>query len=95
MTLGLQEFPWTTFDQHMASIGTKAELAAIGKNNRFPPRPPMSSCLTPLASPTAMAWSQWNTRYSSHVWFRANFEVADSKQFVLSIKYQLLLEFIP
>ncbi|GFW77314.1 uncharacterized protein TNCV_924301 [Trichonephila clavipes] len=50
-------------DLHMAITGTKAEPAFIGKRNRSPLRPPMSSGLTPLASQTAMAWSLWNARY--------------------------------
>ncbi|GFU07022.1 uncharacterized protein TNCV_3885861 [Trichonephila clavipes] len=62
-TVWLQAFPWPPSYQHKAIPGTQVEPTFIRKYNKYPPRPPMSSGLTSLASPTAMAWSQWNTRY--------------------------------
>ncbi|GFT70196.1 hypothetical protein TNCV_3456571 [Trichonephila clavipes] len=52
-------------DQNTTIIGTKAEPASIRKHSRSPLRPRVSSGLTPLASQTSMAGSQWNTRYSA------------------------------
>ncbi|GFV40956.1 hypothetical protein TNCV_2665471 [Trichonephila clavipes] len=49
----------------MVITGANAEPAFIRTSNRFPLNTPMSSGLTPLASQTAMAWSQWNTRYKA------------------------------
>ncbi|GBM25674.1 hypothetical protein AVEN_207449-1 [Araneus ventricosus] len=59
----LQVLTWPPSNQHTAIIGTKAEPTFIRKHNRSPLRPPMSSSLTPLASQTAVIWSQWNSRY--------------------------------
>ncbi|GFV09738.1 uncharacterized protein TNCV_2597931 [Trichonephila clavipes] len=62
-TVWLRVFPWPPSDQHMAITGTKVGPAFFRKHNRSSFRPPTSFFLTPLASQTSMAWSQWNTRY--------------------------------
>ncbi|GFX27502.1 uncharacterized protein TNCV_4995571 [Trichonephila clavipes] len=62
-TVWLQTFRWLPSDQHRAITGSKAKPAFIRKHNRSPLYLPMCSGFTRLASQTAMAWSQWNTRY--------------------------------
>ncbi|GFT18202.1 hypothetical protein TNCV_183571 [Trichonephila clavipes] len=46
-----------------SSLALRQNLLSPENTNRFPLRHPISSGLTPLASRTAMAWSQWNTLY--------------------------------
>ncbi|GFU23207.1 hypothetical protein TNCV_3516321 [Trichonephila clavipes] len=54
-------FPWPPTDQHTAIPGTKTKPAFI--RNATDLLPPVSLGLPPRALQTAMACSQWNTRY--------------------------------
>ncbi|GFT08531.1 hypothetical protein TNCV_5024311 [Trichonephila clavipes] len=63
--------------QNMAITATKAEPAFIGKHNLSTLQPPIIFGLTPLASQTAMTWSQYLKYTLQGAWLRAVLEVID------------------